>query len=166
MTDTRNIDVRSQLLLATLSRAQEPLDSDDILSQATELAMDHLWTPSHLTGLTRKGVAKRCRDLVDTGHLVVTGVGMDGGARRTTPKYQLSPSSITDRVRTFGVPTPPALPTTPQESPYASMDRGQLLTVLDVQDDALECVARFLADMAKVSEKARRRLMSAGLGER
>jgi hypothetical protein len=162
MTDTAPIDARSQLLLATLSRAQEPLDSDDILSQATELAMDHLWTPAHLTGLTRKGVAKRCRDLVDTGHLVVTGVGMDGNARRTTPKYAIA---FKDDVRP-DVPAPPALPTAPQESPYASMDRSQLLVVLDAQDDALECVARFLADMAKVSEKARRRLMSAGLGER
>lgn len=155
------IDPRNQLLLATLSRAKEPLDSDDLLSQATELALDHLWTTAHLTGLTRKGVAKRCRDLVDTGDMVVTGVGMDGAARRTTPKYAMA-----DKVMAVEVPPPPALPTTTQESPYESMDRSRLIAVLDAQDDALECVSRFLRDMAATREKVRRRLLSAGLGER
>lgn len=162
MTHTNPIDARNQLVLATLSRAKEPLDSDDILSQATELALDHLWTPAHLVGLTRKGVAKRCVDLLKSGYIQQTCFGMDNSSRRPTPKYAIT----FEDDRRPEVPEPPALPTAPIESPYASMDRTQLLTVLDAQDDALECVARFLADMAKVSEKARRRLMSAGLGER
>lgn len=154
-------DARNDLLLAALSRAKHPLDSDELLGQATELALDHLWTPAHLTGLTRKGVAKRCRDLVDAGLMVVTGVGMDGGARRTTPKYAMA-----DKHQAVAVPAPPALPTVPVESPYASMDRTQLMAVLEAHDDVVECVGRFFADLTNVREKVRRRLMAAGLGDR
>lgn len=156
------MDTRNELLLAALSRAKGPLDSDELLSQATELALDYLWTPAHLTGLTRKGVAKRCRDMVDAGLLAVSGVSIDGGARRTTPTYSLRKEGAD-----IAVPKPPALPpTAPVESPYAGMDRTQLMAVLEAHDDVVECVGRFFADLTTVREKVRRRLMAAGLGDR
>lgn len=157
MTDNRN-----DLLLAALLRAGEPMDSDELLVQANELALDYMWTPDHLVGLNRKSVAKRLRDMVDAGAIKVQGVGMDSSSRRTTPKY--APVAAYDAQA--DVPAPPSLPTVPAPSPYALMNQTQLIAVLDAQDDALECVSRFLQDMSMVREKARRRLLAVGLGER
>ena len=156
-------DRRSDLLLAALQRAGEALDSDELLAQATELALDYLWTPDHLVGLNRKSVSKRCRDMVDSGVLQVHGLGMDSTARRPAPKY--APVAGFDAAAP--VPKPPAIaPTQTATSPYASMDRTQLLAVLEAHDDVGECVARFMADLSTVREKVRRRLLAVGLGER
>jgi hypothetical protein len=155
-------DHRNTLLLATLSRAGQPLDSDELLAQATELALDHQWTPDHLAGLNRKGVAKRCRDMVEAGLLVVSGVGVDGAARRTTPKY-----AMTKNLKVPDVPPPPPLrEEAPKESPYDAMDRTQLMAVLEAHDEFAECVGRFFRDLTNVRERVRRRLQSAGLDTR
>lgn len=156
-------DARNELLLSALKRAGEPLDSDALLNQASELALDHFWTPDHLTGLSRKGVAKRCRDMAESGVMNSAGVGIDAGSRRTTPKY----APVGGYEPQAPVPQPPELPAPPpMDSAYAAMHRIQLLAVLDAHDDVLECVSRFLREMTDVRERARRRLIAADLVER
>jgi hypothetical protein len=155
-------DRRNKLLLATLQRAGKPLDSAELLAQATELAMDYLWTPAGLGGLTRKGVAKRCADMEAEGLLKQEGVAMDGRSRRTTPLYM----PVAGYDKEAKVPKPPAVQAPTREEPadpFNGMSRVQLMAVLESHDEIAECVGRFLNDMRTARDKARQRLQAVGL---
>lgn len=162
------MDIRNELLLATLRRAGKPLDSGDVLDEATGLALGEGWQPEQVQ-LSRRGASKRLQHLVLEGHVKAAGEALDEGSRRMTPLY----APVAGYDLRAPVPAPPAVETVVKPSPHADLDRSQLLVLLDVQDDLLavfvrqmQDTQRFFVELAQTREKCRGRLLAAGLGDR
>lgn len=157
-------DTRNQLLLAALQRAGKPLASDDLLDAAVGLALAEGWTPEQTRELSRRSIAARLQNMLASGLVVQTGDALDDAARRLTPLFAPA-AGYNARAMVPGSPTPGRADTA-RESPYGSMDRTQLMAVLEAHDDMLECIGRFFTDLTTVREKVRRRLQAAGMGQR
>lgn len=158
-------DTRNQLLLAALQRVGKPLASDDLLDAAVGLALAEGWTPEQTRELSRRSVAARLQNMLASGLVVQAGDALDVASRRLTPLFAAA-AGYNPRAAVPGPPTPTRADAARSESPYSSMDRTQLMVVLEAHDDMLECIGRFFADLTTVREKVRRRLKTAGLGER
>jgi DNA-binding Lrp family transcriptional regulator len=161
-------DPRDELLLAALKRAGKPLDSSDLLDEATGLALAD-WEPGQVR-LSRKSVAKRLQNMLTAGLVTHAGVGVDDGARRTTPLF----APVGGYDLRAPVPPPPAeRPPAKQPGPFVGLTTAQTVTLMDVQDELLSLFGRhlqaqqqFFAELAAVREKVRGRLLSAGLDGR
>lgn len=154
---------RNELLLAALSRCGQPATSADVLDVAAGLARAEGWAETDVAAITRNSVAKRMDLLVAQGKVKRSGVGFDGAARRTTPKYE--PVDGFD-ARAPVPPPPNGVVHAIAATPYESMSPRQLVGLLEAQDEMLEaqaeqleCLSRFLADMREVRERGQRRLV-------
>jgi hypothetical protein len=148
------------LLLAALQRGGHAMASDELLNAAIELATAYGWTPEQLQHLDRRSIGKRLPMMATQGLVRLSGSKIDDGRRNATPLYEPVNGFDADAE----VPTPPTAASKPMtESSYASMDRSQLMAVLEAHDDMLECMGRFFTDLTTVRDKVRRRLQGAGL---
>lgn len=157
-------DTRNQLLLAALQRAGKPLASDDLLDAAVGLALAEGWTPEQTRELSRRSVAARLQNMLASNLVVQVGDALDETSRRLTPLF--APTGLYNPRASVPCAPTPGRADAGRESPYGSMDRTQLLVVLEAHDDMLECIGRFFADLTTVREKVRRRLHAAGMGQR
>lgn len=169
-------DPRDELLLCALKRAGRPLDSSDLLDEATGLALAD-WEPDQVR-ISRKSVAKRLQNMLTAGLVTQAGLGVDDVARRTTPLF----APVGGYDLRSPVPPPPVNARAPakQPGPFDGLSATQAVTLLDVQDELLAVFGRqlqaqqhqlqaqqqFFSELATVREKVRSRLLAAGLGER
>ncbi|HUA80353.1 MAG TPA: hypothetical protein VL997_08280 [Dyella sp.] len=164
-------ELRNQLVLAAVRRAGKPVTSVELQPLIEGLATDAGWQEHQLQDLSLRSIGRRLLNLAARGEIRACGTGIDARGNATTPLYEPS-DGVFDQAAP--IPEPPGQrdsevsqpSATADESPYADMEQRQLLEVLEVQDMALACVARFLRDMQAISEKARRRLLAAGLEPR
>lgn len=154
-------DARNELLLSALRRAGTPLTSGDVLDAAVGLAQAEEWTPQQLANLTRKAVSKRLQNMVEEGAITNGSEVLDTTSRRMTPTYL-----ATDPNPNAWVPPAPSAPAhTPKDSPYAGLEKSQLIALLDVHDSLAQCLSRHMQDLDSWREKSRQRLLAVGLGE-
>lgn len=167
------MSARNDLLLAALKRAGKPLDSGDVLDAAVGLAMADGWEPEQVASLNRRSIATRLQNMVDEGLLTRAGMGMDNVSRRTTPLY--APAAGYDAHAAVPKPPTPARAPAARASVFDGLSTTQTCTLLDVQDELLALFARqqqaqqqvqqqFMQELAVAREKARNRLLAAGLG--
>nr|GAT43707.1 predicted protein [Mycena chlorophos] len=175
---TALLDRPNQLLLAALKRAGRPISSDELIDELTALAMDHSWTTPQLAIFTRASIARRLVELERLGRVGVVSLQRDAGSRKKTPTYQPS-----DGFDPCAVVPPPQSNSTrklldardkkPVEaSPLDGMTPLQAAALFDCQDMVVEASLRMishiqagLSDFAATREKARARLLAAGLGQ-
>jgi hypothetical protein len=165
-------DPRDELLLAALKRAGKPLDSSDLLDEATGLALAD-WEPDQVK-LNRRSVAKRLQNMLTAGLVTHAGVGVDDAARRTTPLF----APVGGYDAHAPVPLPPeARQPAKQSGPFEGLTTAQTITLMDVQDELLAVFVRqqkaqqqaqqlLFTELQAVREKVRGRLVAAGLSER
>ncbi|WP_333676772.1 hypothetical protein [Dyella sp.] len=170
-------ELRNQLVLAAVRRAGKSVTSVELLPLIEGLATNAGWQEHQLQDLTLRSIGRRLANLQSRGELRACGTGLDARGNATTPLYEPADGVYNPEAP---IPEPPGqgeaeatMPAAPtavatstamsDESPFADKDHRQLLEVLEVQDMALACVARFIRDMQAISEQARRRLLAAGL---
>lgn len=156
-------DKQNQLLIAAMLRAGKPVASDDLLDAATGLALDEGWDRMHMQWLTRRSVARRLQLFEEQGIVRQRGSAIDSASRRPTPLYEPVVGFDSAAV----VPAPPEFSRkdVKAEASYDNLSRSQLLAVLDVHDGIAGCLQRFMTDLGRERERARARLLAAGLGE-
>lgn len=172
-------ELRNQLVLAAVRRAGKPVTSVELLPLIEGLATNAGWQEHQLQDLSVRSIGRRLLNLGQRGELRTCGTGFDARGNATTPLYEPAdgvydpaapipePPGNGDSEAPVPVASEPTHPVlTDDESSYADKDPRQLLEILEVQDMALACVASFIRDMQVISEKARRRLLAAGLEPR
>jgi len=158
MTDSRN-----ELLLSALRRATTPLTSGDVLDAAVGLAEAEGWAPEQLASLSRKAVSKRLQNMVEAGLVMQAGEVFDESGRRMTPTYE----PIGPRLPHAPIPEAPRMPArdAAKDSLYDSLEKSQLIALLDVHDSLAQVMCQHLQDLAGWRERSRQRLLAVGLGE-
>jgi hypothetical protein len=145
----------SQIVLAALHKAGKPSTSADLEDIAQGLAVEHGWPDGVIESLTRMSIAARLRYMSKTGILIVNGSTRDEHGRETAvyePVGGFDPNHEA-----------PAPIQSGNDSPYGDLTRGQLLTILEVQDEMLSETSRFLQSMQDLSARARTQLADVGL---
>lgn len=163
-------DCRKELLLAALQRAGKARTSAELLDDATGLALAEGWEPAQTAKLTRKGVAKHLQHMEKAGLVRSEGTAFDNDAGRMTPTF-VPVAGFDPRAQVPSAPTAVESITPARPADYENLNRTQLITLLDVQDDMLAEFARHLQEQERffiklgaIREKARARLLAVGLG--
>lgn len=158
---------RNQLLLAALKRLGAPSTSDQVSDHALGLAQADDWPESLLEGLSRRAVSTCLQNMERTGLVKKRAPVKDVAARRDTPTYE----PVDGFNAKAPVPAPPQMEArhstraASRQARPPSMSAEQMLKVLEVQDEMLSSVSRFLDDMKGVRARARRELIAAGILE-
>lgn len=164
-------DYSRALALYCVSGASTPVTASEIAEHMGTVAMSEGHPQRCWRGINAGSAAGFLRALESKGQV------KRQGERRNTTNNRPEPLWVaTATAAGAEIPTPPECagsapvlntsraPTDLEEnSPYATLSRTQLLTVLQVTDQLHGTVARFMRDIQDVSDRARRELAAAGI---
>lgn len=150
-------DGRNELLLAALHRTPRPLTTGEAADAAVGLGESEGWPDERLNRLTRKAVVKLLQHMVTAGAARECGPQLENG--RAVPTFEPTQPRDPD----YPIPEAPLIPVRDKPCAYADRSKSQLITMLEAQDDVIECFARFIHDVKVQREQLRTKLQAAGL---